>query len=50
MVQYVTGRLLTLCDMPQAVYEAHFAGKNWDNFEVTQQLVIEGDTACLALY
>ena len=31
--------------MKSGIYEKYFKGKNWDNLNLSQQMVIEGDTA-----
>ena len=36
--------------MPAEVYDEYFAGKNWDYFDVNEQLVIIDDTAYLCVY
>ncbi len=36
--------------MPEDIYNEYFAGKNWDYFDINEQLVIRGDTAYLCIY
>ena len=50
MVNTVNGLQLTAAEMPPEVFDAHFKDQNWDSFDVGRQLVIEGDTAYLAIY
>lgn len=37
-------------EVPADVYEEYFAGKDWDYFDVNEQLVIVDDTAYLCVY
>ena len=37
-------------ELPDDIYSEHFAGKDWDRFDVDEQLVIVGDTAYLCVY
>ncbi|MBQ3798212.1 MAG: glucosyltransferase domain-containing protein [Butyrivibrio sp.] len=36
--------------IPEEIYNEYFAGKDWDSFDVDEQLVIKGDTAYLCVY
>ncbi|MCR5595870.1 MAG: glucosyltransferase domain-containing protein [Lachnospiraceae bacterium] len=36
--------------MPDDIYSEYFEGKDWDQFDVSEQLVIVGDTAYLCVY
>ena len=36
--------------VPSEIYEKHFSGKDWDYFDVNEQLVIDGDTAYICVY
>ena len=36
--------------VPDEIYNEYFAGKDWDSFDVGEQLVIEGNTAYLCVY
>lgn len=46
----VSGRLFERVDMDVDVYNSYFAGKNWDYFDLDQQLVIRDDTAYWCIY
>lgn len=46
----VSGRLFERVDMDTNVYNDYFAGKNWDCFDLDQQLVIQDDTAYWCVY
>lgn len=45
VLQVMTGRDLEKVDMPSDIREKYFKDKDWDYFDVNEQLVIEGDTA-----
>ena len=36
--------------VPSDIYEEYFADKNWDYFDVNEQLVIVDDTAYICVY
>lgn len=50
MINILGDMNLTSIDMPESVYRTYFAGKNWDEIDLDQQLVFMNDTAYLALY
>ncbi len=51
LIEAVWGRRFEGADgVPADVYEEYFAGKNWDYFDVNEQLVIVDDTAYLCVY
>lgn len=50
LINYIGDRQLISVEMPDSVYQEHFAGKNWDNLDLDEQLRIVNDTAYLALY
>ncbi len=37
-------------DIPADIYDEYFADKNWDYFDINEQLIIRGDTAYLCIY
>ena len=41
---------LGIDDVPADIYSAYFKGRNWDFFDLDEQLLIEGDTAYLCVY
>ena len=43
-------RWLNSVEMNQEVYQEYFAGKDWDNLDLDEQLVFLGDTLYLAVY
>ena len=45
IMEVVTGRKFQKVEMNQEVYDTYFAGKNWDYFDLSEQMVIIGDTA-----
>ena len=45
LINVVTGREFEKIEMPESVYEQYFKDRNWDKFDLKEQLVIEGDTA-----
>lgn len=45
IIQVVTGRDLEKIDMPDAIEEKYFKDKDWEHFDLDEQLIIEGDTA-----
>lgn len=50
LVNVVSGRNFEKVAMDQEVYKRCFEGKNWDYFDASEQLVIEGDTAYWAIF
>ena len=51
LIEAMWGRRFEGADeVPADVYEEYFAGKNWDYFDVNEQLVIIDDTAYLCVY
>ena len=51
LIEAMWGRRFEGADgVPADVYEEYFAGKNWDYFDVNEQLVIVDDTAYLCVY
>lgn len=44
------GRWVNRVEMDQDVYDEHFAGKDWTNLNLEEQLVFDGDTMYLAIY
>ena len=45
LVQIVTNRSFEWIEVPQSVYDQYFKDKNWDYFNLNQQLVIREDEA-----
>ncbi len=45
-----TGRRFERVEVPGDVYDSCFAGKDWDYFDLEEQLVIEGDTAYWCIF
>ena len=41
---------LRIEDVPADIYSQYFEGKNWDSFDLDEQLLITGDTAYLCVY
>ncbi len=51
LIEAMWGRHFESADgVPEDVYDEYFAGKNWDYFDVNEQLVIVDDTAYLCVY
>lgn len=50
IIKVVTGKELTKIDMPKNIYEQYFKDKNWDYFDLDEQLVIEDDTAYWCIF
>lgn len=50
LVLVVTGRYFEWVDIEDEVYEYYFEGKDWDSFNLAEQLVIIGDTAYWCIY
>lgn len=44
------GRTFEKVDMDEGIYDAYFADKNWDVIDLSEQLVVVGDTAYLCVY
>lgn len=45
LIRVVSGKEFEAIEMPQSIYEQYFKDKNWDYFDLEEQLVIEGNTA-----
>ncbi len=50
MFEAFWGRHFDAAGMPNEIINEHFADKNWDYFDVNEQLVIVDDTAYLCVY
>ncbi len=50
LMNVVSGRNFEKVDMDEAIYNTYFSGKNWDYFDTTEQLIIEGDTAYWVIF
>ena len=50
LIEAIWGRHFEHGDFSQEVYDEYFAGKDWDFFDVNEQLVIVDDTAYLCVY
>lgn len=50
IIQVLTGRHLEKVDMPRDIQEKYFKDKNWDYFDLKEQLVIENDTAYWCIF
>ncbi len=50
MFEAFWGRHFDAAGMPDEIINEHFADKNWDYFDVNEQLVIVDDTAYLCVY
>lgn len=50
ILSYYGDREFQLVDVPHEVYEAYFAGKEWDSFKPDEQAVLHGDTLYLGVY
>lgn len=46
----ISGRNFENVSMDPEVYSSHFEGKDWDHFDLEQQLVIQNDTAYWCIY
>ena len=49
-IEVVTGRHFDWCPISQEIWDEHFTGRNWDVFDLSEQLVFDGDTAYWCLY
>ena len=50
LVWVMTGRRLERVDMDEDVYERYFKDKNWDYLDLSQQLIIDGNTAYWCIF
>lgn len=50
LMQAQTGRIFEKVPMDEKMYEKYFEGKDWKYFDASEQLVIDGDTAYLAVF
>lgn len=50
MINYLSHSNLSKIKMPQSDYRRYFAGRDWNQLDLDQQLVFSGDKAYLALY
>ena len=39
-----------LAEMDPDVYDLYFAGKDWDEFNADEQIIIEGDTCYVCVF
>lgn len=49
-LKVITGKNLEKSEMPKDIKEKYFKDKDWDYFDLTEQLVIEGDTAYWCIF
>lgn len=49
VIEFYTGRDLTLVSSPQEIKD-YFAAQNWNGFDLTQQLIFDGDTVHFCCY
>lgn len=47
---YLTGRKYKIVNMPETIWQEHFAGKGWVTFYPQEQLYFEGDTLYWCIY
>ena len=45
LVDVITGREFEKVPMDEEVYRTYFAGKDWDYFNASEQIIFVGDTA-----
>ena len=45
LMTVIAGRYFEPAEIDEEVYKRYFEGKDWDYFDLSQQLIIEGDTA-----
>lgn len=50
LVWQMTGRDFERVEMDETIYERYFKGKNWDYFDLSQQLIIDGNTAYWCIF
>lgn len=50
IIQVVTGRQLEKVDMPAEIRDKYFKDKDWESFDLDEQLVIEDDTAYWCIF
>lgn len=50
LIQIVTNRSFEYIEVPQSVYDQYFKDKNWDYFDLNQQLVIRKDEAYWCIF
>ena len=45
LMTVISGRYFEPAEIDEEIYKRYFEGKDWDYFDLSQQLIIEGDTA-----
>lgn len=50
LIKVITGKDLEKVDMPKDIREKYFKDKDWDYYDLNEQLVIEGDTAYWCIF
>ncbi|NLL76560.1 MAG: hypothetical protein GX235_04870 [Clostridiales bacterium] len=50
LMNVVTGRNFEKVPMDEEIYNTYFAGKNWDYFDASEQLIIKDDTAYWVIF
>lgn len=50
LVWVMTGRHFESIEMDQEIYDQYFKDKNWDYFDLSEQLVFDGDTVYWCIY
>ncbi len=50
LMNVVSGRNFEKVNMDEEIYNTYFSGKNWNYFDASEQLIIEGDTAYWVIF
>ncbi len=50
LIRMTTGRSFEKVDFPEDIYETYFKGQNWDHLDLSQQLIMIGDTAYWCIF
>ena len=50
MISYYSNRYYNKVEMDKEIYDEHFKGRNWNDFNIDEQLIFKDDTLYLIIY
>ena len=50
MLEYITGREFKSVEMPEEIFDTYFKDRDWKYIDLSEQLILEGDTAYWAIF
>lgn len=50
MLEYITGREFNSVEMPEEIFDTYFKDRDWKYIDLSEQLILEGDTAYWVIF